>query len=297
MMKDILYQTLIEKGVPDSHISDMRETLNISEYPYRMYYDEIFDDRETYRHVPLSKVKSLGYRGTNGLSWFDHACYNGTDNIDIGRCHRAYEYLEKQSLEEFHAYYKHSAVKLIHFKDDDFYAVYGDGTHRTLWAKVTGAPTLYAVVTQAKKNHERYHAYRWFKVLEKDFNIYLKKHELDWGKDCSDSLSNIVYRGKSIGYFSIYSPREFNWKYDFSNEKLNDWKVQQQQFKEDISKSLQSKKDFQTIMRLTPQKLKSKVHSFFDYRRHHWMFSNEGKFKFKQIGFDMFCIDQKNTSS
>ncbi|WP_394557936.1 hypothetical protein [Priestia aryabhattai] len=93
MMKDILYQTLMEKGVPDWHISDMKETLNISEYPYSMYYDEISEDKKTYRHVPLSKVKSLGYRGTSGLSWFDHACYNGTGNIDIGRCHIAYEYL------------------------------------------------------------------------------------------------------------------------------------------------------------------------------------------------------------
>ncbi|PGZ77316.1 hypothetical protein COE55_17915 [Priestia megaterium] len=296
-MKSILYQTLLEKGVPDSHINKMRETNNISEEPYRIYYDEISEEEKTYRHVPLSKVKSLGYRGTSGLSWFDHACYNGTDNIDIGRCHRAYKYLEEQSLEEFQAYYKRSAVKLIHFEDDDFYAVYGDGTHRTLWAKVTGAPTIYAVVTKAKKNHERYHAYRWFKVMEKDFNTYLKNHKLDWGEDCSGSLSEIVYQGRSIGYHSLYSPRSFSWKYDFTNEKLNDWKVQQQQFKEDISKSLQSKKEFQIIMRFTPQKLKSKLLSFFDYRRDHWMFSDEGRLKFKQIGFDMFCIDQKNITS
>ncbi|MDR0132740.1 hypothetical protein [Priestia megaterium] len=297
MMKDILYQTLIEKGVPDWHISDMKETLNISEYPYSMYYDEISEDKKTYRHVPLSKVKSLGYRGTSGLSWFDHACYNGTGNIDIGRCHIAYEYLEKQSLEEFQAYYSHSAVQLIHFEDDDFYAVYGDGTHRTLWAKVTGAPTIYAVVTKAKKNYERYDAYKWFKVLEKDFNIYLKKHELDWEGKTSNGFSKIVYRGKSLGYFYIYSPSDFNWKYDLTNEKLNVWKEQQQQFKEDLSKSLQSKKEFQTIMRLTPKKLKSKLLSFFNYRRDHWMFSDDGRLKFKKVGFDMFCIDQKNITS
>ncbi|NGY70359.1 hypothetical protein F6Y04_07580 [Bacillus megaterium] len=296
-MKDVLYQTLLEKGVPDSHINEMRETLNISKEPYQIYYDEIRADKKTYQHVPLSKVKSLGFRGTSGLSWFDHACYNGTDNIDIGRCHKAYKHLKKQSLEEFQAYYKRSAVRLIHFEEDDFYAVYGDGTHRTLWAKVTGAPTIYAVITKAKKNDERYQAYRRFKTIEKEFNVYLKGHKLDWGEDYEGSFTDLVYQGKSIGYQTLYSPRSFSSKYHFTNERLDDWKLQQQQFKEDISKSLQSKKEFQIIMKLTPQKFKSKLLSFFDYRRDQWMFSDERKLKFKQIGFDMYCIDQKNTTS
>ena len=297
MMKDVLYQTLLEKGVPDSHINEMRETLNISKEPYQIYYDEISEDKKTYRHVPLSKVKSLGFRGTSGLSWFDHACYNGTDNIDIGRCNKAYKHLKKQSLEEFQAYYKRSAVKLIHFEDDDFYAVYGDGTHRTLWAKVTGAPTIYAAITKATKNDERYQTYRRFKTMEKEFNAYLKGHKLDWGEDYDGKFTDMVYQGKSIGYQILYSPRSFSSKYRFTNQRLDDWKLQQEQFKTDISKSLQSKKEFQIIMRFTPQKLKSKLLSFFDYRRDQWMFSDEGKLKFKQIGFDMFCIDQKNTTS
>jgi hypothetical protein len=296
-MKDILYHTLIDKGVPESHIKEMKETLNIGEYPYNLYYEQIERDKEIREYVPLHKIKSLGFRGTNGLSWFDHACYNGTDNIDIIRCNRAYKYLTEQSLEEFHDYYKYGAIPLIYYEEDDFYAVFGDGTHRTLWAKITGAPSIYAVITKAKKNYEIYDAYERFKTMKANFTNYLKEYQLDWGENYSGGLAEMTYKGVSLGYQSVYSPRSFSSKYDFTSEKLNTWRVQQQQFKEDISKALQSKKEFQIIMRFTPQKWKSKLLSFFDYRREHWMFSDKGNLNFKQIGFDMFCIDQNNITS
>ncbi|MGM0746324.1 MAG: hypothetical protein ACQEUS_00330 [Bacillota bacterium] len=48
----------------------------------------------------------------------------------------------------------------LYFEEEDFYAVNGDGTHRTLWAKITGAPTILAEVTIAKKNPLAYEKFK-----------------------------------------------------------------------------------------------------------------------------------------
>ncbi|MCY8231711.1 hypothetical protein [Priestia endophytica] len=296
-MKDVLYKTLLEKGVLESHILEMKETLNISEYPYEWYYDVIKEEEKNYEHVPLSKIKSLGFRGTDGISWFDHACYHGTDNIDVLRCHRAYEHLEKESLEEFHQYYKRSPVRLIHFIDDDFYAVYGDGTHRTLWAKVTGSPTIYAVVTRAKKNPAIYKAYQQFKALEAEFNYYLKSNDLNWDRTqdysgYSDYSSDITYKGTYLWYYPIYRPDKFESHGNLNFEMIRVWKKQQQSFKEDYIKVLQYKKQFHTLIRLIPRKWETKLISFFKEWSEQWRFS-EGKAQLRKVGFDMFCIDRK----
>ncbi|MCM3446415.1 hypothetical protein ACQKET_00055 [Bacillus velezensis] len=40
-MKNKLEKLLLEKGVCEFHIKEMKETKNISEYPYELYYDEV----------------------------------------------------------------------------------------------------------------------------------------------------------------------------------------------------------------------------------------------------------------
>lgn len=170
--KKALHRTLLEKGVSKSHLKEMKRTINFNKDLFLFYYEEK-EDLGTVKHVPLSKIKSLGYRGSSGLSWFGHACCKGS-NIDIRRSRKAFHYLEKQSLKEFQNFYKESPVRLIYFHDDDFYAVNGDGTHRTLWAKVTCAPTILAEITIAKKNPLAYMEFKKDFVAAFIFKTFLK---------------------------------------------------------------------------------------------------------------------------
>ncbi len=160
----VLHELLLQKGVPESHIKEMKRILNFREDTFLFYYEQ---EETICSNIPLSKIKSLGFRGSSGLSWFDHVCGKGV-NIDERRCQEAFEHLVKKPLEDFQKFYKQFPVKLIYFEDDDFYAVNGDGTHRTLWAKITGAPAISAEITIARKNYLAYEAFN------KDFGATFK---------------------------------------------------------------------------------------------------------------------------
>ncbi|MGX6580099.1 hypothetical protein ACWMNW_01225 [Bacillus velezensis] len=292
-MKNKLEKLLLEKGVCEFHIKEMKDTKNISEYPYELYYDEVGNSEKLYRDVPLKKIKSLGFRGTSGVSWFDHACYNGTDNIDIGRCEKAFEYLKKQSLEEFHTYYQHSPVKLVHYEDDDFYAVYGDGTHRTIWAKITEAPTIYAQVTRARKNPSLYKSYLRFKELESQINRYFKENNLSWGVKKSQYYSEILYKGMPVALYSIDPPYSFKRSsYSLNDQKLDTWSKELNEFMNEFQESLRYRKIFCNVMKVTPGKLEHKLFSFIEKISESWSAAN-GKAKIIKQGFDMYCIDKQ----
>ncbi|MCY7990980.1 hypothetical protein [Bacillus haynesii] len=164
--KKAFLRTLLKKGVSEFHITEMKRTINFNKDLFLFYYEEK-EELAILSDIPLSKIKSLGYRGSSGLSWYDHALGKGS-NISIRRSLRTYQYLENQSLEEFQRFFKQSPVRLIYFEDDDFYAVNGDGTHRTLWAKITGAPTILAEITIARKNYLAYESFN------KDFGAAFK---------------------------------------------------------------------------------------------------------------------------
>ncbi|ATL39874.1 MULTISPECIES: NADH dehydrogenase [Bacillus] len=292
-MKNKLEKLLLEKGVFEFHIKEMKETANISEYPYELYYDKVGKSEKLYRDVPLKKIKGLGFRGTSGVSWFDHACYNGTDNIDIGRCEKAFEYLKKQSLEEFHTYYQHSPVKLIHYEDDDFYAVYGDGTHRTIWAKITGAPTIYAQVTRARKNPSLYKSYLRFKELESQINKYFEENDLSWGVKNTRYYSEILYKGMPVALYSIDPPYSFKRSsYSLNDQKLDTWNKQLNEFMIEFEESFRYRKIFRNVMKITPGKLEHKLFSFIEKISESWSAAN-GKARIIKQGFDMHCIDKK----
>ncbi|OAZ62797.1 hypothetical protein SRCM100169_02020 [Bacillus siamensis] len=171
-MKDV-EELLLEKGVSVSHIMDMKRTVNFNYRPILFYYKEIENDKPVFKHVPLSKIKSLGYRGSSGLSWFGHACCKGS-NIDIRRSQIAFHSLRKQGLKEFQNFYNKFPVRLIYFEEDDFYAVNGDGTHRTLWAKITASPTILAEITIASKDPSAFEAFKNDFALAFKFKAFLQ---------------------------------------------------------------------------------------------------------------------------
>ncbi|WP_223831724.1 hypothetical protein [Bacillus swezeyi] len=107
-MKDVLQELLLQKGVSESHIKKMKRTLNFREDPLLFYYEQ---EETIYNEISLSKIKSLGFRGSSGLSWFDHVCCKAA-NIDKRRCQKAYEHLAKQSLEDFQNFWMMTSMQL-----------------------------------------------------------------------------------------------------------------------------------------------------------------------------------------
>ncbi|MCF7606466.1 hypothetical protein [Bacillus subtilis] len=201
--------------------------------------------------------------------------------------------MEKQSLEEFHTYYQHSPVELIHYEDDDFYAVYGDGTHRTIWAKITGSPTIYALVTRARKNPFLYKSFLRFKELESQINIYFEENDLSWGVKNNQYYSEILYKGVTVAFYSIYPPYSFKRSsYSLNDQKLDTWNNQLNELKIEFEKSFRYRKILHNIMKMTPGKLEHKLFSFIEKISESWS-AADGQVRIIKQGFDMYCIDKK----
>lgn len=299
MEESLLYETLLRKGVDDDYIKLMKQTHNISDEPYKYYYDEIRNENKKVETiVPVSKIKSLGARGTNNLSWFDHACCHGTDNIDFGRCERAFKHLQKQPLADFHNYYDCHPVPLKYYEEDDFYVVYGDGTHRTLWAKITDAQYIKAYVTHAKKSNIRYEAYRNYKKIEADFNEYLSNLDLQInGYDYYnyyDSISEIHYKHKYLLCYSLLSPEIFKNQRTLNQETVGKLYEQQENFKDWIRIIVKQRDRFHLLMKFTPVKWRPKFFSFLEKLLTISVTTNaesEKLMESRKLGFRMLSID------
>lgn len=52
-------EILLKKGVSDSHIKDMKSTLNFNEDPFLFYYKEFENEKPVFKHIPLSKIEAI----------------------------------------------------------------------------------------------------------------------------------------------------------------------------------------------------------------------------------------------
>jgi hypothetical protein len=255
-----LSELLLDKGVDGNHLIEMKSLENRSRYPMELYYDT--EEEKTYETVPVSKIKGLGFRGTPGISWFDHACCEGTDNIDVGRCEIAIERLQRISLEEYHVFYQNHPVRLIHYKEDDSYFVNGDGTHRTLFAKVTGCETVRAKVNHATINSERYGAYKRFEQLLHQFKALLKKHDLEEELlSGSDRCTSFFYKGKFVITYDIYSPSYFKSKYQLNHQAVDKWEKDLAILESDLKIIKRHHKHFHRLFSIFPSSLRNKFFS------------------------------------
>lgn len=181
-MRDKIEKLLIEKGVSTEHIDQMKIETSINIHEYRKHYEEM--GIKKIELVETRKIKGIGSRiadspernlarigggrvitpayivDYDSLSWFDYISIRDEGlNLSRGRIMDIYEKFREKPLEENYTYYKENGVdpgsgsltRLAYFVDEDIYAVSGDGTHRTLWAKVSNAPHLKAEVFYYKK--------------------------------------------------------------------------------------------------------------------------------------------------
>ncbi|MBT2584253.1 hypothetical protein [Planococcus sp. ISL-109] len=181
-MREMIENLLLEKGVPREHIEKMKVETSINSREYYERYKSTRISKEEL--VDTRKIKGVGNRledteerilatvdggyhvtpaytvDYDRLSWFDYISMKDEGlTLSKGKILDIYYKFEEKSLQENYDYYSENGVdpgsgsltKLAYFEDEDIYAVAGDGTHRTLWAKVSGAPYLLAYVYYYKK--------------------------------------------------------------------------------------------------------------------------------------------------
>lgn len=153
------------KGISDSHIQLMKKLKNRTDDIHHWYYDE--GEEVENQMVEVAKIKGLGARGTVGRSWFKHTYKvkprGNSLGMDLSRCKNAMDILERQSLDEFHSFFHYFPVTLTYYKEEDSYYVNDDGTHRTLFAKLTDCKIIKAHVMHMNLNHEKYNAFIRYK--------------------------------------------------------------------------------------------------------------------------------------
>ncbi|MFC7443085.1 hypothetical protein [Laceyella putida] len=134
---------LIEQGVSKEHILQMKEIKVKNHEPLFWKYHNGILTKETML-VPLEKIKGIT-RCSPGFSWWDHFILRKGDLVD-SRMESLLSSLKKKGLEEFRNTFidEKYKVSLFHFVDHDIYFVCNDGNHRTIWAKIVGAPFIMA---------------------------------------------------------------------------------------------------------------------------------------------------------
>lgn len=187
---------LISFGVPCRHIDEMKETdvkeLPAFELPCRI--------TEYAQLVPLSKVVGFS-RGTPGKTVYENVQMTVNGQRDSGRLSDCLSYLQKyDSLQElFYSYEKMDvrpsayAVHMYHEKKYDEYYVTSNGNHRTLVAKMLGAPYINALVTEVcidipktmriQKSREIYEKYAISKIKLIRKNAYATSYQVIFKDD------------------------------------------------------------------------------------------------------------------
>jgi hypothetical protein len=179
---------LLKMGVPQSHIDRMKRDTCLSSCDYQLFYEFAGEEEiEDLRMVPVEKVGGLtGSRGEGGASWWDH--FTGkVGNLDLVRIERLKEKLKALGLDHFRSTFAHPEYKieLGYYPWHDAYIVESDGNHRTIWAKIVGAPTIAARVYRFLPDH--YKRYQRLVERKKQFENTVKHYNLIW-KD-SDLLA------------------------------------------------------------------------------------------------------------
>lgn len=143
---------LVSCGISSKHILDMKNT-TVKDIPEFKLDSE---EREHAQLVPLSKVVGFS-RGDPGKTIFDNVQATACDQRDSKRLVDCLSYLRRygniqelfSSYEEMDVRIRCCAVRMYHEKKNDEYYVMDNGNHRTLIAKLVGAPYIQALVTEA----------------------------------------------------------------------------------------------------------------------------------------------------
>lgn len=174
-------QFLLKMGVSQSHIDRMKRERCTTSSEYHLFYEEV-GKTEYDVPVPVRKIQGLtGSRGKDGASWWDH--FTGKAGaIERDRIEYLKGKLEEIGLERFRehfAEYRYS-VDLGYYPEHDLFIVENDGNHRTIWAKIVGAPTISAVVHHFQFLPDHYERHKRVKKRKEQFDSTLDQYHLRW---------------------------------------------------------------------------------------------------------------------
>lgn len=209
-MNSTLMQELQESGVDMDHVAKMDQEKPLSLARFESYYDFIEED-ETYKLVDVKKLKGLtDSRLDVNCTWLEH--FNGKAGVLAdNRIENLLNKLKVNGYSSFvHSFQKPIyGVPLAYFDKEDIYIAYGDGNHRTVFAKIVNAPYIYARVSYYRYNSESEHNYLLYQKLLKE--LYKKIKEFGF----SIENNSVVYKGVIVimnipGYY----------RFDFNSEDM-----------------------------------------------------------------------------
>ncbi|MBY0598967.1 hypothetical protein [Bacillus bingmayongensis] len=204
-MDNTLFQELCKCGVDSEHLIKTDQEKPISSEELERYYDYVKEEEQK-KLVDVTKIKGLTDTRLNvNGTWWEH--FNGeAEVLAHNRIETLFERLKEKGLLRFIFSFEESryCVPLAYFDKEDIYFAYGDGNHRTVFAKIVNAPYIFAKVSYYKYNP----------VSERNYIQYKK-----WFQDLCSSVEKlgfrieqgwIKYKDVSIIDIDIYMPSNFN---------------------------------------------------------------------------------------
>lgn len=162
---------LISKGISKDHIANIKtEKLN-QEVGFYKYYESV-DSEEVEILVQTNKINGI-HRASSQHSIFNNAAGKCYSELNVLKMATAITEIQEKSLSQLYDWYERGCypVRLVHYLDDDIYAVSGDGNHRCLYARVIGAPVIRAEVSKQRINHEKKENYQYSQRLKEEYSI------------------------------------------------------------------------------------------------------------------------------
>gem|GEM_PF-4633477 len=179
---------LIEAGVAADYISFLESEIMKSD-------DVLYDTylrvgKEEKIKIPVSKIKGISTgRGINGLSWMYNFIQTSECNFRETTVEKFRSKITSSNLGNFKASFvdhkfSDDNLRFSYFKEVDEYYTSGGGSHRTLFAKVIGAPYIYGkVITYQKDPVKEKNVFEieskeeYLKSLIQTMNLHLEKEE------------------------------------------------------------------------------------------------------------------------
>lgn len=210
-----LEQFLLKIGVSQGHIDRMKQERCTTSWEFQLFY-EVVGKPEYDMRVPVEKIHGLtGTRGKDGASWWEH--FTGkAGSIVPDRIEYLRGRLEEMGLEQFREHFAESrySVDLGYYPEHDVYIVEHDGNHRSLWAKIVGAPVIIATVHHFRFLPNHYERYKRVKDRKEQFERTLDSYHLRWED------RELYFGDASIGRFDPGYHNRSNYQDDSRAEQI-----------------------------------------------------------------------------
>jgi hypothetical protein len=194
-----LEKFLIESGLKPEEISKLKKEKNESVDEFYSFYTRT--DKEIMKKIPVNRVIGIGTaRGTTGISWFENLLNFRQHNFRAKTINDLSEKMHS-SLSDFRnsfesGDYSGDNLRFVHFIEDDLYVNTSGGSHRTLFAKISGAEYIYAKVLEYKCDNYKRKNFELIKQKEEQLKNLVS--EMNLGIISEENQQIISYKNTTI---------------------------------------------------------------------------------------------------